>query len=120
MAVAVLNFIAAAIVHMLFSNGQDVNGMMMPEEMVKAMVVGCIVVGLIYVGLFMWAKKSPFPASVIGLVLFVTLHAVNTMQNPESLMQGIVIKVIILIALINGVKAGAEYRRIQQASQRGY
>ncbi|MFT7578954.1 MAG: hypothetical protein ACI9MR_000616 [Myxococcota bacterium] len=68
----------------------------------------------IHVGLWLWAKTSPFPAAVVALVLFVTLHTAEAVIDPSTITSGIIIKVIFLVVLFKAVSSGLEVRRLRQ------
>ncbi|GMV44577.1 MAG: hypothetical protein AMXMBFR64_62930 [Myxococcales bacterium] len=67
----------------------------------------------IHVGLWAWAKRAPFEAAVVALVLFVTLHLANMVADPHEIYRGIVIKALFLVALVRAVKAGLTVRRLR-------
>lgn len=71
-----------------------------------------LVLCVIHIGLWIWAKKAPLAASVVALVLFVTLHLVNAIRDPSSIHMGIIIKVIFIVLLVQGIRAGLETRRL--------
>jgi hypothetical protein len=64
-----------------------------------------------YVFLWWWAKRKPLPATVIALMLFITLHVVNAVIDPKTLGQGILVKILFTLALARAVGAAAEDRR---------
>lgn len=66
----------------------------------------------IHVGLYFWARTSPFPAAVVALAIFVTLHLTEAVIDPTSLYRGILIKVLFLIALVKAVQAGLQVKRL--------
>jgi hypothetical protein len=68
----------------------------------------------IHIGLWVWARTAPFPAAVVALVLFVTVHAVNAVLEPESIYKGIVIKIIFLVVLIKAVQAGHKANQMRR------
>ena len=66
----------------------------------------------IYVGLIFWCSRNPFGACLTGLVIYVTLILINAAVDPATIVQGIIMKAIIIIALANGIKAGLTHRRL--------
>ncbi|TNF38611.1 MAG: zinc ribbon domain-containing protein [Deltaproteobacteria bacterium] len=66
----------------------------------------------IHVGLYFWARTSPFPAAIVALALFVTLHLTEAVIEPSSLVRGILIKILFLVALIKAVQAGLQVKRL--------
>ena len=73
-------------------------------------------IAAIFFGLFLWARRNPLPAAIVGLVLFVSLHLLEAVVRPESLRQGLIVKLIIIIVLVKAVQAGVQYRKVQAAS----
>lgn len=67
----------------------------------------------IHIGLWFWAKTAPFAAAVVALALFLTVHLVNAIIEPASLVRGILIKILFLIALAQAISAGLEVRRLR-------
>lgn len=73
-----------------------------------------LVFGGFYAFLYYWAKKKPFMAIVIALVIQATGLGATLIVNPMSIISlGTIISIICIIYLIRGVKAGLEYRRIK-------
>ena len=50
---------------------------------------------------------------VTGLVVFVTLHLVEAVMDPTSIIRGILIKIIVIVLLVSAIQAGIKYRRLQ-------
>lgn len=65
----------------------------------------------IYIALAFWAGRNPFGACLTGLILYLTLNLINAAIDPATIIQGIIMKIIIILALVNGVKAGLASRR---------
>lgn len=81
------------------SGGSDVLGLM-------------IGIGLaaLYLGLWQWSKQQPLGATAAGLGIYVTLLVGNALVDPFTLARGVIFKVIILVVLIRGVRAGVILR----------
>jgi hypothetical protein len=79
-------------------------------------VVG-IVLGVIFVSLGFLLKSYPVPAVVIALVLYVGAAAVFGVLEPQSLLQGLVIKIIIVVALVQAIQAAVAYQKELNAAQ---
>jgi uncharacterized membrane protein YvbJ len=82
----------------------------------KLMVGASTVMGGIFFFLFFWAKQNPFAASLTALILYVTSMVIAVAMNPETLVQGILIKIIIIAVLVNGVKSGLAYKKLQEGA----
>lgn len=78
---------------------------------VKLFAMGLIAVGaafLVGAGLI---KSYPVPVTIISLVLYVGCAAIFGVLDPESLMKGIIIKIIIVVALVKAVQAAMAYQK---------
>jgi hypothetical protein len=67
---------------------------------------------VIYFGLWFWAKKNPYMAALIALMLFLAVIVVSAVFDPKTIAQGVIVKVLFLLALTRAVKAGNEERRL--------
>lgn len=77
-------------------------------NMLLAVNVGLAV---IYLGLWFWARKNAYAASLVALLLFVTVIVASAVWEPSTLAQGVLVKFLFLAALIKAVTAGREERR---------
>lgn len=66
-----------------------------------------------HMGLWWWARTRPFPAALVALVLFLTVQGVNAVLEPESMTQGILVKIFFLVAISNAIKAGLAAQRMR-------
>jgi hypothetical protein len=132
LAVAVVQTAFGALVYFLLQNAG-------PQAAAAAQSTVVVVFGVavIFWGLYFWARKAPFPAAIVGLVVYVTLWlldlivwAVAISNHPGAAgtgaaaagpFNGIIIKIIIIAVLINAIKAGAKHRQLlrQQSSGLG-
>lgn len=83
--------------------------------MVKLLLVTNIGLSVVYFGLWIWAKRKPFTAAVIALLLFLTVIVVNAVIEPKTLPQGIIVKILFIAALAKAISAGNEERRLAGA-----
>jgi hypothetical protein len=58
----------------------------------------------IFFGLWLWGRKSPFPALLTALIVFVTFHLLDAVLDPMSLLRGIIMKVVIIAGLATALK----------------
>ena len=107
-AVAVLQVIGAALIYFVFRPHLGI-----PRERALIVVTVLLVVAVIYAALALWARANPLPPAIAGLVLFVTLTVADTAVAPSTIIQGIIVKVIIIVVLAKAVQAGIRYRRFQ-------
>jgi len=87
------------------------------EESVKQelliMLTGVGLIGILYIVLGLWAKRSPLPASIVGLVLYVSLLVFDGISDPAAIARGWIMKIIVLMVLVKGIKAGIQYRKLK-------
>lgn len=63
-----------------------------------------------YFGLWHWSKQQPLGATAAGLGVFVTLHVASAVIDPATIAQGLVLKIVVLVLLVRGVRAGVMLR----------
>ena len=68
-------------------------------------------------GLFFWAKTNPFGASLTALIIYVTGMIVGAALDPATLAQGWLIKILVIAALVSGVRSGIAYAKLKGAGQ---
>lgn len=76
-------------------------------------------IAAIFLALAMWARRSPFPASIIGLVVFLTVHLLEAIADPKTIVNGIIVKIIVILILSKAISAGAQHRAILKAQATG-
>ena len=67
-----------------------------------------IFVALVFAGLAFWTKKKPYPALLTALIFYVSLVALNAFIDPKTLIQGLIMKIIVVVLLIMGFKNAKE------------
>ena len=80
---------------------------------VKLLLAINVALGLLYLGMWAWARKNPLAAAMIALLTFVTVHVVNAILEPKTIIQGIFVKILFVAALIGAVQAAFEARRLK-------
>jgi hypothetical protein len=80
------------------------------------LVMGVIlgVLATIFLALGIWARRSPLPPAIIGLTLYVTIILIGALIDPVSLIQGIIVKVIVIAFMIRAIQAGFQHRALLQ------
>jgi DNA-binding transcriptional regulator of glucitol operon len=71
----------------------------------------------VFYALYFWARSSPFPAAIVGLVLFVSAHVAAAIADPTTLAKGWLVKIIVVVVLAQAISAGAQHRRIMSESR---
>ena len=69
-------------------------------------------IAVIFFGLYLWSRRNPLPAAIVGLTLFVTLHLIDAIADPAQLGRGIIMKIIIVVMLVQAIQAGVKYKRL--------
>lgn len=80
--------------------------------MVTMLLVTNIGLSVVYLGLWFWAKRQPFTASVVALLLFLTVIIIGAVLDPKTLAQGIIVKGLFIAALAKAISAGNAERRL--------
>jgi len=82
---------------------------------VKA-VAYVVVLGIaaIFLALSVWARSSPLPAFIVGLVVFCTIHLYDALQDPSAIIRGILMKIVVIVLLIKAIQAGIRHRELMR------
>lgn len=90
----------------------------MPPAVVTAIAMDLVLAG-IFLGFGFWSKTNPFAASFAALILFCTPILLGLLVNPASQLSflGIIIKILVILALVTGMKSALRYRRIEARAQ---
>lgn len=73
-----------------------------------------IVLGAVYFSLGIWSKKKPMAAVVTGLIVFVLANTVRFIFDPAAIGSGIIWKIFIIIAFIQGIRSAKEAEKIKK------
>ena len=82
-------------------------------------IAGVFIVSAVFFALWFWAKRNPLPATITGLITFVTLHVAEAMIDPRQIYQGIIMKILVVSFLAKGVSAAINYRNMQKQITNG-
>lgn len=69
-----------------------------------------LVLAAIFCGLAFWSNKNPFGALLTGLIMYVSLIILGSIDDPMELIRGIIVKVIIISYMIKGVVGASKVR----------
>jgi len=83
------------------------------EDALPNLIAEMLIVS-IFVALGLWARKKARPALITGLVVYVSLHLLNAVFEPMSIISGILLKIFIVIYLIKGIKAVSEADQLRK------
>lgn len=73
-----------------------------------------LAMGLVYLALWLWARRSPFAASVVGLAIFLCIIGIAAVNNPSTLTRFSPLKTVVLVALGSAVYEGFQHRRLRR------
>ncbi len=94
LAVTILEFIGTTFVSFLLSNHS-------PDPFQLVFAYG---IDAVFAGLYLWARANPYPACIVGLVLYLTIHLLAAIADPASLYHGIVVKVVVISVLAGSIR----------------
>lgn len=106
---AILSVVGGIIFYFILKGG--------PPEAVKAAPIFLgmnLVLAALFAGLAVWARFNPLPAAIVGLVLFLTIHVVSAIVDPASILQGVIVKVIVIVVLAKAIQAGVRYKQLRE------
>lgn len=125
LAVAILQTVFGAIVLIVLSSLNTRRG---GQNVITPFVWAVqFAVAALFWGLWFWSRRSPLPATIVGLCLYVTLVAINVVsatsqlardpQNEQTGMRGLgigILDIVIIVVLARAINAGLKYKRLQQ------
>lgn len=82
---------------------------------VKLLLFVNLGLAVIYLGLSFWAAKNAFAATALALTLFITVWVVSAVFDPKAIVQGILLKIIVILALAKAVSSAAKERKLYGA-----
>ncbi|MBW8888028.1 MAG: hypothetical protein JF616_09760, partial [Fibrobacteres bacterium] len=60
--------------------------------------------------------KSPFSAFVTALSIYLGVMVLSAIVDPKTIIQGVIVKVAVIMALINGIKAAIPTKGLARGS----
>lgn len=76
---------------------------------------GYTVIALVFSALALWTKQKPFTALLIGLILYIALLVGDAIVDPSDIIKGILLKILVIILLILGLKNGKQAQDLRDA-----
>lgn len=86
-----------------------------PEEDRMLSLGICVFLAAVFIGLGFWTKKKPYAAIVTALCLYVGLIILAGIDEPETLVRGIILKVVIIVYLAKGLCNAKEAERMRSS-----
>lgn len=84
------------------------------NEVFFVMGLSSIIIGAIYGGLGMWSQQKPVGALVTSLIIYGTIILLSVLEDPVNIFSGIIWKVIIISALVNGLISARDGKKIME------
>jgi hypothetical protein len=112
--------LAVGIVQVIFTGIMAAQAQTQSQATSMTVMLGGI--AAVFLGLAFWARKAPLPAAVVGLVIYVSLWALDAIAevaagHPEQMFRGILIKGIIVACLARAIASGVKHRAISQQAE---
>ncbi|MBN2728150.1 MAG: hypothetical protein JXR53_02915 [Bacteroidales bacterium] len=79
-----------------------------------SILIGSIIGAGIYFALAEWSKKKPFPAILIGFFVYIVFMLINAIIDPNTLYQGLIIKIVIILGFVYGFKGAKEAENLEK------
>jgi hypothetical protein len=76
----------------------------------NSVLVVNLLLAAIMCGLWLWGKRKPGPAIIIAFCTYVVVLVVNAALDPKTLAQGWLVKFIVIVYLVRGLKAALAVR----------
>jgi hypothetical protein len=90
------------------------------ETAIRGVRMICMVLiglGVMYIVMGALVKQYPVPLTIAGLALYVGSALVFAALDPMTLLQGIIIKIFIVIGLVKAVQAALAYEKERKATE---
>ncbi|WP_296378014.1 hypothetical protein [Winogradskyella sp.] len=77
----------------------------------SATLITSFILGVIYLLLGSWTSKKPLIAILLGLFLYLTTIIISAIVAPETIIKGIIFKIIIIAYLAKGVYSASSIKK---------
>lgn len=78
---------------------------------------GPMLLGIAFIVLGCLVMRYPLPTTITSLVLYIAGNAIFALLNPLSLVSGFIIKIIVVVVLVNAVRAASAYEQERRDTQ---
>jgi hypothetical protein len=72
-------------------------------------------IGAIFLGLSLWSRKKPVTAFLTALIFYIAVMLIMVILDPSSIIKGIIIKVLFIIALIKAYQDARDNEAIRNS-----
>jgi hypothetical protein len=123
MLVAIIQTVFAGVIYAIASASPRSRAIKANPAMLSLFAIAAV-----FWGLYIWARKQPLPAAIVGLVLYVTLKAIDFVSAISSDSFGHVgsngigntgiswLSIVIIIVLAQAISAGLKHRKMHGGS----
>lgn len=63
---------------------------------------------VIFLVLAAWSSNNPFGAILTAFIIYATVHIVNGFIDPATIIQGVIIKALVIVAFVKGIQSAHE------------
>jgi hypothetical protein len=75
----------------------------------SALLVNAIL-AVVMTTLYFWGKRAPLPAILVATATYIVVIVASAIADPRTLAQGLIVKIIVIVMLVNGTKAALALR----------
>ncbi len=76
-----------------------------------------LAVGFVFIALGLLVNHAPVATTATGLILYLGGWATSAVLDPSMLVQGLLLKIFIIAAMVRALKAAIEYQKEQAAAE---
>lgn len=76
-----------------------------------ATMIANLCISLVYLILAAWCNKNPFGAILVAFIIYATIILINAFFDPATLVNGIILKVVFIVAFVKGIQSAKEANR---------
>lgn len=73
-----------------------------------------LILAIIFLVLGGYSRKKPLACIISGLCLYIILQVLNAIDNPATILSGIIVKIIIIGYMIKGIKSAIELEKFKK------
>jgi hypothetical protein len=77
---------------------------------------GFAAIGVVFIVMGFFVNAYPVPITILALVLYLAGFAISAVLDPTTIVQGIILKIIIIAGLSRSIKAALAYERERAAA----
>jgi hypothetical protein len=72
--------------------------------------------GVVFLLLGMFVQKAPVAMTATGLILYIADYAIGAALDPAYLVQGIIVKIVVVVCLVKALQAAIAYERERETA----